>query len=733
MRVLLLGLVGPLVALVVVWQPPISIAGISAGEAPDPETVERSRNVPDDDVLREIRDFAVSYPGYDHLESREVLSSADAALENNSRFEGAGPTVPVPFRPGDYLLGSSTWHLEVVSFAMPSLLGRAYEVSGSEEYLQAAIRYIRDWCEYESSLLVPRGMILNDHAIAARAIVMTEVWRLYRQSEIYDPDVATDLLRYVRKLARLLMDQRLYEYRSNHGIMQNLSLLHLALAFPALLDADRAFEVGAERLNDQLEYFVNAEGVVLEHSAGYHWNGVRRLSAAWRYLGLGGFAVTEEMIERYQLALEFSAALRRPDGTLPLIGDTSGRSYTPHRIAEFDADSVASAPLRPARPEDFVPVPLTVAPAAGFIVLWNDLDDWPESRGLDQTVLHWGNFPSRIHKHADEMGISIWAGGSRWVRAVGSWPYSESRAGAIGWRSSNAPHWMDEVYGTERSTSLVAFASDGYLSYFDLVRSNADGRALRRQLVKLHPGPWVVVDSFDADVPREVETLWRFSPELSLREMPAGGIEVAAGERKMHVAIDGNGDLVVETDPQGTAEWNAGLIADDEIVPGPAIRIQANSRDRAFLTAFELQEDEVAPESGAAAELQWNSASDWTVQLGRGSGVSLRRKPGSIGIEGPAVERRELIPAGVVPPGADAAEQALAAYYAAAERYGEPFQLMLERRAKVTVTVVLTAVVQIALFLVVASRLRRWWPPLLIVSSVAWAGLSLFLGLGFLG
>src|SRR5690606_26953026 len=208
-----------------------------------------------------------------------------------------------------------------------------------------------------------RGYFFNDHATAARSIVVTEVWRQYRASDAYDADAAAGILSYVQKLMSMLADERLYEYRSNHGIMQNLSLLHLSIAFPSLKPSLSSWTVGRTRLLSQLEYYINKEGVILEHSPGYHHNGLRRLAAAWRYFGLKGEPVPEDFFVRYQKALKFQRALYRPDRTLPPVGDTGDYTYTPIDVAMFDEDLVATS-IRDAPPTSAGPDAVTAAPGA---------------------------------------------------------------------------------------------------------------------------------------------------------------------------------------------------------------------------------------------------------------------------------------------------------------------------------------------------------------------------------
>jgi hypothetical protein len=733
-RLLLLGLLGPVLALIVTWHLPFRVANISAGVAPARDKVARLRTVPNDSALAELREIAVSYPGFQNMETDEVLESATRMLHGEYVAAGLDISIGVPFEAGEYLFGHSTRHLELHSFLVPSLLGRAYEVSGNPEYIQAAVQYILDWAEFESGLLIPRGYFFNDHALAARSIVVTETWRLYRNSSAYRTDVATGLLGYVQKLSRLLLEDKLYEYRTNHGIMQSLSLLHLGIAFPLLEVSKENVRVAKERLTSQLNYYVNNEGVILEHSPGYHRNGIRRLAAAARYFSLTDEPVSDDFVGRYHKAVDFLTDLRRPDGTLPPIGDTDDRPLSTIQAVAFDhhaaLEQVTDDPA-----EMRAPSAVTTAPGAGWVVLWDGQSDWPDASKLTQTVLHWGNFPTGVHKHADDMGISLWSHGQQWVRSIGHWPYIASRNKAIGWRSSNAPHWLNESYANVRDTRLAGSVVDSNLAFFDVLRSNTDGSRIRRQVLKLGSDTWIVLDSFESGSPRKAEVIWRFPPTVMLRKTDEPDTVLGSagphGELRFHV--DGSGPVNLETDPAGTAAWNTGIVASGKITPSPAIRLTSSATDAAMATFLELR--------GAASEptvvsdktdMKWESAASWRVSVDDDA-ISAEREADVIKVSrGQEMHAEVEISRSLAKSATASRDAALAALDRASRKYGTPFQSMTERRLKVTFAVVGMAMGQLLVLALAALRHKKWILRLATCSTALWIGFSLYLELIYL-
>ena len=706
----------------------IKVTEIAAVNA---SVVESLRFNPGSEVLRELRQIGVSTPNFDGWDDRVVIRAADQLFTGRYTLSGQSITVTLPFDSSSEEFGVPGWDLDLCSFEVPALLARAHDVTQEIHYLDAAVDYIVAWAAFESSLLIPRGYVFNDHATAARAIIVTEVWRLYRGSPSYEDTVANELLRYVQRLRQLLSKPELFESRTNHGFMQSLSLLHLSIAFPALEGTNDYTSLAVDRLVSQLPYHVNSEGVILEHSAGYHHNGLRRLAAAWRYLGILNLPVPDELALRYEKSLDINVQLLRPDTTLPLIGDTRTREYGLYLVAKPEQDSRIVSRLVTVDLAEAKPDPSMIAPAAGLAVFWSGLDAWPTAERLSQTVVHWGNFVTQSHKHADEMGISLWAVGKQWVRGIGTWPYGKSRRRAIGWRSSNAPHWLDEPRLAERDTVLESRGTGDALEFLELVRRNIDGSEIRRQLVLVDGFRWIILDSYHADTPRAAEVLWRFSPGLSLESVAGSAVHhvKSADSSRLVVHLIANEEWKIESDPGGRAQWNNGVVSDRGVVSSPAIRGTSSGTDLVLATAFSIG----ASEAQSSSSLQWRSSDEWILSLGRGGNTALgvKRRANALTVTSTDQKTRNLRILSI-----DAESNSLASAEKAFQKmqadYGKPIQFNLERRVKVSIAVMLTTLLQWLAFFFVRTWLPRMWAATLTMSLACWIGVCLFLNLQFL-
>lgn len=493
------ALLGPLLALLAVWGP--LLAHYHVADLPvTPGLVGTLRRTPTGDIFTALDDIRYDTP----------MNAPDTAVKRadeflRERFPGRGGDIlavgPLPNRaalaagmPGD--------QLDVSSMIVADTLLEAYRRTGQERYLAAAWDSAVAWARFEHSAWFPVGLLWNDHAIAARLLVLSRLWGEVRGRADLDVAEATDVLAFVSRSVRLLAAPTHYTPWTNHGIMQNLALLHAGIAFPGLAGTTEGVRVAIERLGQHLPYYVADGGVVLEHSAGYHDFAIHLLGLGMRYLALLGEDVPAAWRDRYRAAECWQRRLLRPDGTLPGYGDTA---QTP-RSAALMAESAH----------------VVCAPGAAS---WLDEEfGYAALRGGgapdDQLFMTWANFAGRAHKHDDELAVWLWAAGRDWLAASGYWPYGDiDRDAAVSWRGTNAPHDTGEEGRSGGASRLLGSALGGSLQLLDVERQAPDGRYYRRQVVGIAGEGLLVVDtSRAAEGPRGGTTsVWTFSPGTILQ------------------------------------------------------------------------------------------------------------------------------------------------------------------------------------------------------------------------
>jgi hypothetical protein len=159
-----------------------------------------------------------------------------------------------------------------------------------------------------------------------------------------------------------------------------------------------------ERLNEQLRFFINDEGFVLEHSPGYQYFALQLLAISFRYQTLLGLPIPPSWLAKYEAAQNVYALLLRPDGSLPTFGDTDGDSYGAQVLPVFDDQGRIGLVKGRAHVRAGA---WFLAPVAGYYLSWDGFAD-----RLSQTAITWSYIRGMGHKRADEMSLAFWARGT---------------------------------------------------------------------------------------------------------------------------------------------------------------------------------------------------------------------------------------------------------------------------------------------------------------------------------
>jgi hypothetical protein len=625
-----LTLIGPVAALAAIWAPLLAHYLVLV-EPVAPETVATASRPLSSEAraLLDWRGFEVP-----------VRAGEGRARERADRLIGSGrlrlgsfpeQRVRLPFHPGDLENGGVSWRLQMAAMAVPRLFLDAYRESGDRRFLRRARQTVLAWADFQADQWLPVGLLWNDHAVAARLFVLADFWQAAREyPDLLSEDQAAAVLELVIRDIRMTARPAHYNPRTNHGIIQDLALWHAALAFPGLEAGRRAAQVAYERFAGHLPYYLSREGAVLEHSAGYHRVGLSLVGRAFRYMTLHGQAVREGWLERYQAGIRFYRLLKRPDGTLPRIGDTH---------PEDASDSLAVA--QPAGsggvrlvPEGHGSRPAASAflPVAGYAVQWRG-ESAGGTQGVSQTAVVWSRFPRHGHKHADEPSLHYWADGVDWWTAVGYWPYGHpQRKEAAGWTGANAPHFAGEPADSARRVTLLGrVGGDGALGLLDLQRETADGYRVRRQILSLPSGTRTVIDSAEDAVGRPTEAVWRTGPRVIATAEGKGAYRLREPATGATLGVWSSGwDATLVRGPR--AEGVRGMVvAGRRPVATTALLLRRPSNGLPGLLAWR-------PEGGAGGLdiLDWSGPEAWRLRMPGGNGAwRVERRGNRIRAEAP--------------------------------------------------------------------------------------------------
>lgn len=596
--VLLLG-----VGNVVVWGPLWRHYHVSVPEI-DSAVLQRHRQEPADGVLAVVAEVSMMT---DHpLRGDAAVAVARRILQG----ELALPFMPVlaigdGFSPAQLEAGVPVQQVWIASLIVPDLLLRAHEHAPDPAYLAAAERYLRGYIAHEARVQFPEGLLANSHSVSNRAAVLARFWRQVRTTA--SDELARTLQTFARRTGTLLARPGFFIARTNHGVMQNVGLLQLAAAFPAMPEAASWRDTALQRLERQRPMYIGPDGAVLEHALGYHFHGVVVSGYILRLMHEMGQPVPEAWAKAHEGARAFMATLQRPDRSLPAIGNTFRYAWRLPALVQPDDEAwVAGLRGRASFSKSF--------PLSGHAVWWD-----ADAAGDDgvQTVMNWGWWAQHGHTSAQEMSLHIWSAGTDWSTNTGYWPGGDG-AGAVlaaGWDGGNGPHLIGEKDVSERRTWVRGQAEQGGLRVLDLERVVANGPRFRRQVIQWQARQWVVLDSVQGAPDGTLRVLWTSAPSTTQAAVGDGSftLQRAGVPQRFSVAVDG-GAGVSATPLSGSRNPFGGWVAvDRKAVPAPAVDARLPVSGGWMMTTLQLAATTEPPLR--ALMQRHTSAEDWVVQL----------------------------------------------------------------------------------------------------------------------
>lgn len=555
------------------------------------------------------------------LSSRDPIALAEQILRGGYKPGYDLRPVRFPMVAEDLAARGPEAGLSLASLAVPSIFLNAYRASGNARYLEAAKQDILSWSRLERHAWLPVAYLWNDHAIAARTGVLLRFLATYRRLPDIDEHALRESLVFAIRGLRFLAKTSHFTFWSNHGVMQNLALLEGAAFFSFLPESATWADVAMERLESQFMWYVGDDGFVLEDSPGYHRVGVGLLESAIRMAKLANRDIPKSWVERYENARSIDSALARPDGTLPVFGDTDGGA-SPGLDRTVPGETAAASKCTVEKP--------LIYPISGLAIVWSRLRSTPDSCHTAQLVVKWSHWPGHAHQTPDEMALTLWAG-TPWLTNLGYWPYGfPGRKFTDSWQSSNAPHLLGEFPVDASRLVSGAHGSNGDRFMLDLLRNVGSGQTVRRQVLGIEPGQWIVIDSLDGKGAVPFETVWTFPPDVTLVPLEVGQGFRAADHRgyALLMRIFGAPKLTVH-EVHGQSDSAPGWTVVDRM-PARTASIVVHQTESPGYLAMVLSVNPQAYSEEEVRMIEWLSPDRWKMEVSESLGTHLVQRDGSV-------------------------------------------------------------------------------------------------------
>jgi len=124
-------------------------------------------------------------------------------------------------------------------------------------------------------------------------------------------------------LARHLAARMEYHAANNHLFLEAKALAFCGVLFPEFKEATQWRETGLQVLWEQVDKQVCSDGVHAERSALYHRAVTSELLEMVVLLDNNDLPVPKRVINRLDKMIEFDLHITKPDGTIPLLGDSA--------------------------------------------------------------------------------------------------------------------------------------------------------------------------------------------------------------------------------------------------------------------------------------------------------------------------------------------------------------------------------------------------------------------------
>jgi heparinase II/III-like protein len=457
-----------------------------------------------------------------------------------------------PTRVGD---SKVTWELNRHQWL--ARLGAAYRLTGDERYAETFAEDVRAWMRAN-----PPGIGINwSSSLEAALRLISWCWAMvfFRGSKALSPELFGEMLGGIRAHASHVERYLSYYFAPNtHLTGEALGLFYAGTVFPALRPARRWRALGARILLEQLERQVLPDGVYFEQSTCYQRYTVETYLHFMLLAARNGVALPPTVGERVQRLVDVLVALRRPDGSMPAIGDADGGWLLPlAQRAPDDFRGVFSTAAALFGRSDYAWAARGLAPETVWLLGPDGVKAFdglrqvppgaPASRlfaegglvvmrsgwdaGAHQLVFDVGPLGCPFnagHGHADLLSIQCSVFGQPCLVDAGTYGYTAE------------PRWRDFFRGTTAHSTVVVDglgqavpagpfkwdarprarlqrwqsteAVDDAEATHDAYSRLADPVVHRRRVLFVKPGYWVVVDDLDGRAEHAVELRFQFAP-----------------------------------------------------------------------------------------------------------------------------------------------------------------------------------------------------------------------------
>jgi hypothetical protein len=513
-------------------------------------------------------------------EQEMTLRTADDICGNLFRFRGTEVRFPEEVDWFHSPEGNSDWSWDLNRHTVFETLGRAWHYSGDPRYVRKFRELATHWLELNWPGRDQRNWA-SPFEVAFRVNSWAWAWGYFRSCPHLEELFWSAFLKGFFLHGKHLAAHLELHVRNNHLLLEAKSLVMAGLLFNGLEPAQQWKRRGLAALFGQMKEQVCADGVHAERSSHYH----KVISGELLELAVLMERLKEPMpreyLERIRRMVDYEICLIKPDGLIPLLGD-SALGDTHHRFNAAVAGPLflRDEGLRRSAPDESTvwllgprlaerlpsleqpPVPASREfPDGGYFIMRG-------GRAGDSSYLvfdcgPFGHDPKPGHGHADALSFELFAGGQTMLVDPGVYSTHLGQEWRNYFRGTRAHNTVvvdgqDQtelhlIWGVRNRAKSVLheWMSSGELDFVDGAHFGycrlQEPVVHRRQLLFIKPfegvNYWVVVDTLEGRGEHTFDLLFHAAPGTAV----SGSHDsiLLSGNR-------GRGLRVIACHPQGT-------------------------------------------------------------------------------------------------------------------------------------------------------------------------------------
>lgn len=233
-------------------------------------------------------------------------------------FEKAKCNFPIDWRADPF--ENRTWQWLHHQLAVLGDMSYLMVTKKHDFLIDSASSYIDDWIEHNFVNALPSEFSWGDHSTAHRLKNLVNF--LLGCRHVISLTKFKKYLCLIEVHCRVLSSSKFYNKHTNHGLDQLLYLLVAACYFPQMKSAERFKKIAMSRLEDEISYGFAGDGVHTENSPQYHFILLNRLAILHALQQNFEISSNLDLSGLFQKAIKFARFIKRPDGLIPIIGDS---------------------------------------------------------------------------------------------------------------------------------------------------------------------------------------------------------------------------------------------------------------------------------------------------------------------------------------------------------------------------------------------------------------------------